>query len=273
MTSTDMRTAAIRPTATGTAVRAVAALLGLFTIVFGVWAFGWPNEFADTVNFAPNRHFVHDVGAFQLGIGAGLLLATVWADALLVTLAAYAVAGIAHTISHAVDIGLGGGDAQTIAVGLLTVLSIVALVVRWRQRGWIVGETIPATDPALAPFRDQKTVRLVTYKRDGTPVATAVSIAVEGDHAYVRSFEKAWKTRRIRNNPAVTVAPSTFSGTPTGPAVPATARRLTGDEYAHAARTLARKHPFLHGCFVPLTHRLARARTGRTVHFELVPRD
>jgi len=30
------------------------------------------------VNFPSHRHFVHDVGAFQLGIGVTLLLAMIW---------------------------------------------------------------------------------------------------------------------------------------------------------------------------------------------------
>jgi hypothetical protein len=53
--------------------------------------------------------------------------------------------------------------------------------------------------------------------------------------------------------------------------VAATARRLAGAEYRQAARALARKYPLLHGVLVPLTHRLARRKTGRTVHFELKP--
>jgi PPOX class probable F420-dependent enzyme len=66
------------------------------------------------------------------------------------------------------------------------------------------------------------------------------------------------------------VAPCTARGTPTGPAVTATARRLNGAEAKRAARALRRKYPMLQGVLVPLTHRVGRAKTGRTVHFELV---
>jgi PPOX class probable F420-dependent enzyme len=252
-------------------VRAISALLGLITAVLGVWALVSPQSFSEFVNFPPHRHFVHDVGAFQFGIGVTLLLATIWADALMVAVAGYAVGGIAHTVSHAVDADVGGSAGQTVAIGMLTVMAAVALMVRWRQLHWVVGAVAaePATD--LAPFNRQKTVALTTYRRDGTPVSTAVSIAVDGGRAYVRSFERAWKTRRIRNNAAVMVAPATTRGTPTGPAVAATARRLAGAEYRQAARALARKYPLLHGVVVPLTHRLGRAKTGRTVHFELTP--
>ena len=114
---------------------------------------------------------------------------------------------------------------------------------------------------------------LTTYRRDGVPVATPVSIAVAGDHAFVRSYDSAWKVRRIRNNPEVEVGPSTARGKPTGPALPMRARRLQGDEARQAARWLARKYPGLQGVAVPFFHRAFRTRAGRTVHFELTPRD
>ena len=124
---------------------------------------------------------------------------------------------------------------------------------------------------AFDPIATARTILLTTYRRDGTPVGTPVSIAVDGDRAFVRSFEKAWKTRRIAGNPVVAIAPSTAKGRATGPAVQARARRLDGAEAQRAARLLARKHPLLHGVLVPLAHRLGRSRSGRTVHFELTP--
>jgi PPOX class probable F420-dependent enzyme len=252
-------------------VRATTALLGLLTLAVGVWALMWPDSFSEFVNFPPHRHFLHDVGAFQIGIGVTLLLATIWGDPIMVALAGYVVGGAVHTVAHAVDAHLGGSTVQTWAIGLLSLLAAVALVARWRDLGWVAGDVGAASAPALAPFTRQKTVLLTTYRRDGTPAAAPVSIAVDGERAYVRSFERAWKTRRIRNNPAVTVAPSTARGTPTGPAIEATARRLTGTEYDCAARALAGKYPMLQGVLVPLAHRVGRARTGRTVHFELTP--
>jgi PPOX class probable F420-dependent enzyme len=123
----------------------------------------------------------------------------------------------------------------------------------------------------LAPFVKQRTVALTTYRRDGTPVSTAVNIAVDGDRAVFRSFAKAGKTRRLRRDQSVEVAPSTFLGRPTGPAIRGTARLLDGAEAKEAARLLRRKHPLLHGFLVPLAHRVGRRRTGRTVHFVLTP--
>jgi len=252
-------------------IRTIGALLGVLTMAVGVWALVSPHGFSEAVNFPPHRHFVHDVGAFQLGIGATLLLAMIWADAFMVAMAGYAVGGIAHTASHVADRDIGGSALQTVGIAVLTAAALVAFVARWQHLHWVVGAVAGEPSTALAPFNRQKTVVLTTFRRDGTPVGTPVSIAVDGDHAYVRSFEQAWKTKRIRNNAAVTIAPSTMRGAPTAPAVAATARRLTDAENRMAARALTRKYPLLHGVLVPLMHRLGRTKTGRTVHFELTP--
>jgi uncharacterized protein len=121
---------------------------------------------------------------------------------------------------------------------------------------------------ALEPFVEQWAVLLTTYKRDGTPVGTAVNIVVEGNHAYFRTWDTAWKLKRIRNNPEVEFAPSTALGRPTGPEIQARARILEGEESAHAGRLLARKYPVSHGILVPLVHRL---RGNKTMHVELRP--
>lgn len=122
---------------------------------------------------------------------------------------------------------------------------------------------------SLNVFDRQRTVLLTTYRRDGTPVSTPVHIALDGGRAFFRTWDTAWKAKRIRNNADVEVAPSTASGKPTGPALPARARILEGMESARAARALARKYPNMHGWIVPLIHRL---RGNKTVHFELTRR-
>jgi uncharacterized protein len=121
---------------------------------------------------------------------------------------------------------------------------------------------------AIEPFVDQNTVLLTTYRRDGTGVGTPVHIAVDGDRAFIRTWDTAWKLRRIRNNPEVEVAPSTVGGRPTGPAIRARARVLGGAEAKYAAEMLARKYPILHGVLIPRLHRL---RGNRTMHIELTP--
>ena len=126
-----------------------------------------------------------------------------------------------------------------------------------------------ANPNALDIFERQKTILLTTYKRDGTPVGTPVHIALDGGRAFFRTWNTAWKAKRIRNNPDVEVAPSTASGKPTGPALAARARLLSDEESERAARALARKYPVVHGFVVPFIHRL---RGHKTVHFELTVR-
>jgi PPOX class probable F420-dependent enzyme len=239
----------------------------------GVAALLAPSWFADTAGFPRHTHFVHDAGAFQLGIGITLLLALIWHDGLALALAGFLVANTTHAINHAVDLDQGGHRGDAWGLAALSLLTAAALVVRLGQLGWVVGEVTTAASPALTRFLRQKTVLVTTYRQDGRPVSTPVSLAVDGDHAYLRSFEKAGKTRRLRHNPRVDVAPSTARGQPTGPAIQATAKRLQGAEARRAARLLAAKHPLLHGVLVPLTHRLGPAKTGKTVHFQLTPLD
>ncbi|KUO20377.1 PPOX class F420-dependent oxidoreductase [Streptomyces dysideae] len=128
----------------------------------------------------------------------------------------------------------------------------------------------PHTSPELTPFIKQWAVLLTSHKRDGTGVGTPVSLAVEGDHAYFRSPGNAGKVKRLRNNPEVELAPSTARGAPTGPEIHARARLLEhgSAEDRHAAQLLRRKHPFLQGVLVPLTHKAMR--TG-TKHYEVRP--
>jgi hypothetical protein len=120
----------------------------------------------------------------------------------------------------------------------------------------------------LESLRDTKTILLTTYKRDGTPVRTPVSIAFDGDRAFFRSYDKAWKTKRLRNNPRVEAAPATLRGKPTGPPIRARATLANGEQARMAARALARRHRVLQGILVPLAHRVMRYKT---MHYELHP--
>jgi uncharacterized protein len=120
----------------------------------------------------------------------------------------------------------------------------------------------------LAPLKNAKTILLTTCKRDGTAVGTPVSIAFDGNRAFFRSYDQAWKSRRLRHNPHVLAAPSTFRGKPTGPAIGARATLLEGGQARIAAKALARSHRVLQAVIVPAAHRLRRYHT---MHYELQP--
>jgi uncharacterized protein len=129
---------------------------------------------------------------------------------------------------------------------------------------------VPTASSGLEPFIHQWTTLLTTFKRDGTAVGTPVNLAVDGDRAYFRSYDKAWKTKRLRNNPAVVIAPSTLRGKPTGPEVRGTTRLLGGEEERHAREVIAKKYPVFQRLLIPLGHRLSRYTT---MHYEVIPGD
>ena len=266
----DSRGPANRPIAAG-AVVVITALCGLFATAVGVWTLGWPRNFATSVRYGSDEHFIHVAGAFQIGIGVGLLFALIWRDAISTVLLAFLIANSIHAVNQGIDLDTSGRAGDRWLIGAVSVLVAGALFARLRQCGWVVGHVQAAADPHLVRFVAQKTVLVTTYRRNGTPVSTPVSLAVDGGRAVIRTYEKAWKTRRLRRNATLELAPCTARGAPTGPAIRAAARRLDGHDATRAARLLRRKYPLLHGVTVPLAHRLGRAKTGRTVHFELIP--
>ncbi len=118
---------------------AVLLLAGLFFLAPGVWAFAAPHSFYDQLApFPPyNRHLLHDIGAFQIGIGVALLLALRWSDARFVVFAGAAAGATVHVLSHFVDHDRGGKDTDVFVFGAVAVLLVVAAALRWNgmQRG------------------------------------------------------------------------------------------------------------------------------------------
>jgi len=91
-------------------------------------------------------------------------------------------------------------------------------------------------------IHSQRYISLGTFRKTGAKVATPVWFGEDGDKLYVMTLSKMGKTKRIRNNPQVTVAPCTIRGRVTGPELPATARILPPEEHAHARQTINRKY-------------------------------
>ena len=106
-------------------------------LAFGIWALIAPESFYDRIAlFEPfNRHFVQDLGAFQIGLGVVLVMAAfVTSDALVAALVGSGVGAVAHVGSHLAGLDLGGNPGFDIpALSLLGVLLLVAGVLRWRK--------------------------------------------------------------------------------------------------------------------------------------------
>ena len=125
----------------GSAQRVLVGLAALALLLSGLWAMLAPESFYASVALYPpyNRHFIHDIGAFMLGLGAALGFALALGDALLVALAGNAVGALAHFVSHAVDRELGGQPSDPLTFGVFALLLVGVTV--WRAR--VVGVRRP----------------------------------------------------------------------------------------------------------------------------------
>jgi hypothetical protein len=117
--------------------QAVAALGGIGFVGFGAWAMLSPRTFFETMaRFDPyNQHFIQDIGAFQVGLGAVLLVAVAVrnADLLAAALLGTGLGAALHALSHVIGMDLGGTPAMDIPIfGGLAALLLIAGVVRWR---------------------------------------------------------------------------------------------------------------------------------------------
>jgi len=96
----------------------------------GVWALAAPHSFYSTIAPYPpyNRHLLHDVGAFQVGIAAALLAGIARRGGLAVGLWAGAVGASAHAVSHWMDRDVGGHDTDPALITLVAVVLVVGLL-------------------------------------------------------------------------------------------------------------------------------------------------
>ncbi|HVR31099.1 MAG TPA: hypothetical protein VMS74_00140 [Acidimicrobiia bacterium] len=119
--------------------RMMALAAAVIFLSFGLWAMVAPRAFFDAIAvFEPyNQHFIQDIGAFQIGLGAvlGLAWATGGADAIAVGSVGAGVGSLAHGVSHVIGADLGGNPGVDIPTFLVLGLTLVAAGVwRWRER-------------------------------------------------------------------------------------------------------------------------------------------
>ena len=107
---------------------------------------------------------------------------------------------------------------------------------------------------------DGKYLRLTTFRRDGTPVATPVWFVQEGDRLLVKTGGGSGKVKRVRNNPSVTIAESSATGRAKRPSVPARAEVLPAVDIAHVDELMARKYRMDRILILPIYSLVQRLR-------------
>jgi len=116
--------------------RYVALTVGVGFVGFGLWAFVSPRSFYDTAaTFGEyHEHFIHDLGAFQIAVGAMLFLAATMRDALYAALAGATIGHGVHIASHLLDADQGRNQEATIPF-LLVIggFLLAATILRSRQ--------------------------------------------------------------------------------------------------------------------------------------------
>ncbi|MGE0386090.1 MAG: PPOX class F420-dependent oxidoreductase [Gammaproteobacteria bacterium] len=79
-------------------------------------------------------------------------------------------------------------------------------------------------------IRHARTISLITFRKDGTPVATPVTPAVVDGTLCTITVADSWKAKRLARNPKVRVAPCTLLGRVLGEYRDGTARVIAGSE-------------------------------------------
>jgi PPOX class probable F420-dependent enzyme len=75
-----------------------------------------------------------------------------------------------------------------------------------------------------------KYISLITYKKNGNPIATQVWFVENDNKIYVVTLQGRYKLKRIRSNSSVKIAPSSIRGKPKTEYIDGTARILSDDE-------------------------------------------
>lgn len=94
----------------------------------------------------------------------------------------------------------------------------------------------------FADVAQSKYISLTTFTKDGRAKPTAIWAAPAGGKLLVITEESAWKVKRIRNTPRVTIAPCDMRGNVRGDAVEATARILDKSRNGEIYDALGRRY-------------------------------
>jgi PPOX class probable F420-dependent enzyme len=116
-------------------------------------------------------------------------------------------------------------------------------------------------DVDLAARFPGKYVSLTSFKRDGTGVATPMWFVVDGDRLLAMTDANSLKVKRIRRNPAVTIAPCRGDGKPRGEPMAGTAELLPASTIPRVEALMRRKYRLDMVTVLPI-YRLVRRLRG-----------
>ena len=112
-----------------------------------------------------------------------------------------------------------------------------------------------------------KYVLLTTFTKDGRPKPTPIWIAADGDRALVITEKNAWKVKRIRNTPRVTLAVCDVRGNVKGEAIEAVASVMDDSQTESVYQAINRRYGIVGRIFNFFSK--LRGGNGRTVGLEL----
>jgi PPOX class probable F420-dependent enzyme len=138
-------------------------------------------------------------------------------------------------------------------------------------------QTIERVGPALAARIPGKYVSLVSFKRDGTPVATPIWFVVDGDRLLAITDAHSAKVKRVRRNPEVTVAACRAGGQVTGEPFAARAEVLAPSDLEDTQKMIARKYRLDRVLILPVYRLVQRIRgrrqSGEAAVLAITPAD
>ena len=105
-----------------------------------------------------------------------------------------------------------------------------------------------------------KYLSITSYRRDGTPVVTPVWFVPDGERLLVETDAESGKVKRIRGNPAVSVAPCSASGRLRGASVNARAEILGPEALEPVRALMGRKYSVDRILVLPIYHAVQRLR-------------
>src|SRR6266566_6400515 len=105
----------------------------------------------------------------------------------------------------------------------------------------------------LDDLRGRRYCVVVTYRKSGEAVPSPVWFGLGDGKLYLHTGETFAKTKRIRRNPEVRVAPSSFRGRPLGPPFVGRARVVDPPEEADAERHIQANYGWIRRLYYRLS--------------------